>query len=105
MSAINVSESRRHAGLLVKVLAKTLLRTETGGHEAREKIIRQSQLDWTLVRPATLNNGPHKAEYRDGEVVKAKGIIGIISRVDVPDFLLRQLTDNTYVRKAAMVMY
>lgn len=105
MSAINVKESRRYAGLLVKMFASTLLRTETAGHEAREKIIRQSQLEWTIIRPATLNNGSHKAEYRSGEIVKAKGIAVGISRADVADFLLRQLTDSTFLKKAATVMY
>jgi putative NADH-flavin reductase len=105
MSAINVKESRKHAGLLVKIFATTLLRTETAGHEEREKIIRQSQLEWTMVRPATLNNGAHKAVYRSGEMVKAKGIAVGISRADAADFLLRQLTDNTFLKKAPMVMY
>jgi putative NADH-flavin reductase len=105
MSAINVEESRKHAGLLVKLFATTLLKTETAGHEAREKIIQQNQLAWTLVRPATLTNGKRTGEYRYGEMVKAKGIAVTISRADVADFLLRQLTDNTFLRKAATVMY
>jgi putative NADH-flavin reductase len=105
MSAINVKESRRNAGLPVRILGTTLLRTETAGHEAREKIIRQSSLQWTMVRSATLTNGNHKAEYRSGEDVKAKGIAAIISRADAADFLLRQLSDNTFVRKTPMVMY
>lgn len=105
MSAINVEESRRHAGLLVKVLAKTLLRTETAGHEAREKLIRKSRLDWTIIRPATLSNGSRKGHYRIGEVLKSKGILTGISRADVADFMLRQLSESTFIGKAATIMY
>jgi putative NADH-flavin reductase len=105
MSAINVEESRKHAGLLIRVLGTTLLRTETAGHEAREKIIRQSQLDWTLVRAGALSNRKHTGNYRSGEDIKAKRIAASISRADVADFLLRQLTDPSYMKKAPMVMY
>ena len=105
MSAINVKDSRRNAGFLIKILATTILRTETTGHEVREKIIRQSRLDWTLVRSAGLTNGGHTANYRYGEDVKAKGIAASISRADVADFILRQLTDNTFLRKTPSVMY
>ncbi|NEU06885.1 SDR family oxidoreductase [Flavihumibacter sp. R14] len=105
MSAINVEESRRNAGLLIRVLGTTLLRTETAGHEAREKIIRQSRLDWTLVRSAKLSDGKFTGKYRSGEDIKAKGIAAGISRADVADFLLRQLTNLSYIRKVPMVMY
>ena len=105
MSAINVKESRGNAGLLVRFAATTLLKTETAGHEAREAIIKSSSLDWTLVRPAKLSDGKHTASYRHGEQVSAKGLAGGISRADVADFMLRQVNDNTYVRRTPMVMY
>lgn len=105
MSAINVKDSRKNAGLLIRVMGTTLLRTETAGHEAREKIIRQTGLDWTLVRSAGLSDGKHTGNYRHGEDVSAKGIAAGISRADVADFLLRQLTDLSYLRKTPMVMY
>jgi putative NADH-flavin reductase len=105
MSAINVKDSRRSAGLLIRVMGTTLLRTETAGHEAREKIIRQSNLDWTLVRSGGLSDGEHTGNYRSGEDIRAKGIAASISRADVADFLLRQLNDYSYLRKTPMVMY
>lgn len=105
MSAINVKDSRKNAGLLIRVMGTTLLRTETAGHEAREKIIKQSGLDWTLVRSGALNNGKHTTNYRHGEEIRAKGIAAGISRADVADFLLRQLTDLSYLRKTPIVMY
>ena len=105
MSAINVKDSRKNAGLLIRVMGTTLLRTETAGHEAREKIIRQSGLDWTLARSGGLSNGEYTGHYRHGENVSAKGIAASISRADVADFLFRQLTDLSYLRKTPMVMY
>jgi putative NADH-flavin reductase len=105
MSAFNVRASRNNAGLLIRLLGPTLLKSETAGHEAREEIIRQSPLSWTLVRAAGLTNGAHTGQYRSGEVVKANSMRGMISRADVADFMLRVLGNDDYVRKAVMVMY
>ncbi len=105
MSAVNVNESRRNAGPLIRFLAPVLLRTESAGHEAREKIIRNSRLSWTLVRAGGLSNGGHTTVYRSGENIKAKGIAAGISRADAADFMLRQLADNSFLKKAPIVMY
>ena len=105
MSAINVKESRKDAGLLIRVLAPILLRTESAGHEDRENIIRQTNLDWTIVRAGGLTNGNPKGIYRSGEDVRSNGIISSISRKDVADFMLKQLSDKKFVHKAGRVMY
>ena len=105
MSAINVSESRPNAGPLIRFLSKTLLRSETAGHEARENLIRKSGLDWTFVRPGKLSNGAHTRNYRTGSSIKAKGIAATISRADVADFMLNLLGDPSSARKAPLVMY
>lgn len=105
MSAINVRESRPAAGLVIRILAPILLRTETAGHEAREEITRQSKLDWTIVRAGGLTNGSHTSIYRSGENIRAKGIAASISRSDVAEFMLKQLIDTGYLRRAVNVMY
>jgi putative NADH-flavin reductase len=105
MSAINVRASRKNAGIIIRALAPLLLRTETEGHEAREKFVRHSLLTWTIVRSASLSNGEHKQQYRFGLNIKTSGIAARISRADVADFMLAQLHDKTFHRKAPMVMY
>jgi putative NADH-flavin reductase len=105
MSAINVKESRKQAGLLIRVLAPLLLRLETAGHEAREKIIRASPLQWTLVRSAGLTNGMRTGIYRSGTDISANGIVATISRADVADFMMSQLNNDQYIRKMPLVMY
>jgi putative NADH-flavin reductase len=104
-SFIGVKESRNDFSFFFRYIAPKILRTEIAGHEARERIIRQSMLDWTIVRPPTLTNGKHKGVYRSGEDLKSKSFIVTISRADVADFMLKQLTDTTFVREAVRVMY
>ncbi len=105
MSFAGVKESRHTAGFIIKHIAPKLLSTEIAGHEARESMIRQSRLNWTIVRAVTLANGKHSGQYRSGVAINAKGFPVIISRADVADFMLQQVTDNTFSRKAPSVMY
>lgn len=105
LSAMNVKESRHDAGFLIRVLAPLLLRHEIAGHEAKEQIIKQSQLDWTIVRAAGLTNGALKTQYRSGEDIRANGPAASISRADVAHFMLKQVSDRTYLHRAVRIMY
>jgi putative NADH-flavin reductase len=61
----------------------------------QEQFVRQSNLDWVIVRPAQLTNGPKTGRYRVGEPLFI-GPNAKISRADVADFILHQLGDKTY---------
>jgi putative NADH-flavin reductase len=71
--------------------------------EAHARLVRESGLEWTIVRPPRLTEGPRKGQYRTGHL--ALGPSAQISRADLADFMLRQLTDDTFVRQAPMVSY
>jgi nucleoside-diphosphate-sugar epimerase len=105
MSFVGVKESRSTAGFVIKYIAPKLLSSEVAGHEAREIMIKQSKLKWTIVRAPTLTNGKHQGKFRSGEEISSKGFTVTISRADVADFMIRQLTDNTFLGKTPSVMY
>jgi len=105
MSFVGVKESRNTAGFVIKYIAPKLLSTEITGHEAREKMIKESQLKWTIVRAPTLTNGKHKGQFRSGEDIISKGFTVMISRADVADCMLKQLTDHNFIKKSPSVMY
>lgn len=105
LSFAGVRESRHQAGIMIKYLTPAILQTEIAGHEDREIMIRQSGLQWTIVRPPTLTNGKRRTSFRSGENIKAEGLIITISRADVAEFMLSQLKVNTFLRKTPLVMY
>ncbi|HET9921135.1 MAG TPA: NAD(P)H-binding protein, partial [Ktedonobacteraceae bacterium] len=70
----------------------------------QEKIVRQSDLDWIIVRPARLTNGPGTGHYTSGDPLHI-GMNAKITRADVADFLLKQVSDNTYVHSAPRLRY
>ncbi len=73
--------------------------------ECQEELIRNSSLDWVIVRPGQLTKAPKRGVYRHGEEIGSYIFTVSISRADVADFILKQPTDNTYLRKAAGVAY
>jgi len=107
-TAWGVGESKQNPGFagafFMKVLVPPLLRDEYADKEAQERIVRESDLEWVIVRPMILTNGPWTNDYRTGADLRP-GRHPYISRADVADFLMRQLTDNTFVRRTPAIGY
>ena len=74
-----------------------LLRPAFADHQAQERIVRDSGLDWTIVRPSAFTDGPATGAFRHGFGVGEPGLTLKISRADVAGFLLRQVGDDTYL--------
>ena len=69
----------------------------------QEKLIKESELDWTIARPGVLTSGPRTGQYQIlSEASQWRN--GIISRADVAEFLVRQIGDQTYIRKAPVLI-
>jgi len=86
-------------GSLLKLLQRDLLEDA----ERHAGIIEKSGLDWVIVRAPALTGDERKGEYRVGYVGKNSGFR--ISRADVADFMLSQLTDDEYIGQMPMVSY
>ena len=99
-----VRESRARAGFVTGLMAATLIRHEIRDHEAKEGLVRSSDLDWTIVRAPLLTNGPRTGVYRSGEDITARSPLPMLSRANVAEFMLAQLADKSFVRKAPLVL-
>lgn len=69
----------------------------------QERLIAASPVNWVIVRPGALTNGAKRGRYRHGQTVGSVLRTARISRADVADFMLNQMTENTYLRAAAGV--
>ena len=67
--------------------------------EVQEKIIESSALDWVIVRPSVLTNGPKRSVYRVGADVGNWLMPSRISRADVAAFMLEQVAGAKYLRQ------
>ncbi len=66
----------------------------------QEKLIEESDGDWVIVRPGVLTNAPARGKYRYGRNVGNFLWPVRISRADVADFMLKQLTDDDHIGSA-----
>jgi putative NADH-flavin reductase len=103
-SAFGVGDTFGCAPALPRLFIRTLLRDIYADKVVGEGLLRQSDLDWTIVHPTGLTNGPLTGQYRAGERLDLAGLPRI-SRADVAHFILAQLDDPTYLRKVATVSY
>lgn len=105
-SSLGVDDSRANLSFFTKyIIVSVFLRHAFADHERQEAIIKQSSLDWIIVRPPHLTNGPHTGAYSHGFPTTIRRIKGKISHADVADFMLKQLTDDIYHHQTPGVSY
>jgi len=67
------------------------------------KVLEESGLDWVIIRAPRLTKDEKKGTYRVGWVgVNASTKI---ARADLADFILKQVTDNQFIRQMPFVSY
>jgi putative NADH-flavin reductase len=66
----------------------------------QEKLIMNSNLDWTIVRPGQLTNGKLRTKIQHGLKVGNYILTKMISRASVANFMLDQLEDDFYSKQA-----
>jgi putative NADH-flavin reductase len=99
-SSLGVGDSKWKMGFIHNLVGIPLfLRNVFADKEAQEKIIEASAIDWVIVRPTVLTNGPKRGVYRAGADIGNWFVPSKISRADVAAFMLEQITSATYVRK------
>jgi len=105
-SSLGIGDSRGQLGFLYDyVLIPVLLRNIFADKELQEKVIRDSKVEWVIVRPAALTNGPRTGAYRSWTGPANAPIRRKISRADTADFMLRQLVEDTYLAKTPALSY
>ncbi|MEL6442310.1 MAG: SDR family oxidoreductase [Cyanobacteria bacterium J06621_8] len=82
-----------------------ILRQVFADHQIQEHYVQHSNLDWTIIRPGAFIDGDLTGKYRHGFPGRDRTSSLTISRPDVADFILKQLTDNTYLGQAASLSY
>jgi hypothetical protein len=86
--------------VLQPLITATIGKTTYSDMRAMEELVRGSDLEWTIMRPSGLFDGPGVTRYELHED-QAPGIF--TSRADLAASLLEQATDVRFVRKAVAV--
>jgi putative NADH-flavin reductase len=105
-TTLGVGDSRAQAGFFyIHVLVPLAFRHVFVDKHRQEEVVRQSGLDWVIVRATRLTNGAPTGTYRSGPHLALSPLTAHISRFDVADFMLKQVTDRTWVGRAVGISY
>lgn len=105
VSSFGVGDTRRDASLASRILYRLLLTDIFADKAAAEVPVRASELDWTILYPTMLTDGPLTGRYRVGE--RLEGLAGLpkISRADVAHFMVGLLESDAWRRKGVVLSY
>jgi uncharacterized protein YbjT (DUF2867 family) len=105
ITGIGAGDSAGHNGFFVdNIIFPLILRKVYADKDRQEAIIKDSLLDWTIVRPSVLNNKPPREAIRTlTDLSDFHG--GTISRENVAKFVVDQVTDDAWLRRAPSITW
>jgi uncharacterized protein YbjT (DUF2867 family) len=105
ITGLGAGDSAGHGGFLFdKLIFPLLLRKVYADKNRQESIVRASGLDWVLVRPSVLNNQPGRGRHRAlTDLSDFHG--GTISRADVAQFVLDQVSTGSWVHRSPLITW
>lgn len=68
----------------------------------QEEVVRQSVLDWTLVKPSRLTNGKAKGRWHAGPDVRIS-LLSSIARDDLAEFLMQETLSPQFAGQAVFI--
>ncbi len=99
-STLGVGESWGNLNFVWKYLMfGAFLRAAFADHVKQEELVRGSGLDWIIVRPSAFADGLLTGEYRHGFPSTERGLTLKISKADVADFILNQVSSDEYLHE------
>jgi len=100
LSALGVGDSRDVSSVYGRLLRPLFFARAHRDHERAEALIRASGLDWTIVRPPRLTDGPAEGY----EVNPSRlGFAAHLPRLDLARFLVDQLSSSEHVGATPLV--
>ncbi len=90
--------------IVQKIVYNVFLKYPVESQISQWHTLSTSDLDWTMVMPPMLTNGPAKGRYRiDAEALPRNG--AQISRADVADFMMLQIGNPQWVRNGVYITW
>lgn len=104
ITGVGAGETRGHGGFWYDRITYPLFtRPFYEDKDRQESLIRESTLDWVLVRPAPFKATVGAAPFEIFTDVTADTVLRRITRDEVASFVLDQLVNDRYLRKFAFI--
>jgi uncharacterized protein YbjT (DUF2867 family) len=105
ITGMGAGDSAGHGGFVFdRLIFPLLLRKVYADKDRQEAIVRDSELDWVLVRPSVLNDKPSRDAVR--ALTDLSGFHGgTIARADVARFVLDQVRSDDWLHRAPLITW
>ena len=104
VSVLGAGDSTEHTGFFYEHLfLPTFLRGATPDKSAMESSVEGSALEWVILRPAILTDDGATRDVRIYSAADAGDKAHKISRADVAQFMVDQLTSDDHLRQAVTI--
>ena len=104
VTGLGAGDSRGQFGVLYDgVMFPIFLKRVYDDKDIQERIVRDSNLDWTIARPGVLVSAPVTGRYRALDDRKDWDF-KTIARADVARFLADEIRDNRFIRKTPLII-
>jgi len=92
-----------HIGLINRIVSRTLLRHFSSDQRAMERLVTQSDLDWTVLRPPRMTDSAPDGQSTAmlGEPPDGSGML--ITKEEVARVMLDTVENRRYVRKVVHI--
>lgn len=104
VTGFGAGESRKALSFAERIPHRLFLGTAYHDKDRQEHIIRDSELDWLIVRPTILTNGRGGRPYKV-LVAPEEWRNGLIARRDVANLLVAEVTTPSHSRVAPVITY
>ena len=103
ITGIGAGDSKGHGGFFYdRILNPLVLKTDYADKNRQEQLLRESNVDWTIVRPGFLTD--NEAERRYWVLQNLEGVTsGEIARADVAHFLLAAIEQGSYIQDTVLL--
>jgi len=92
-SSLGVGDSMNLMPAPGRLFARTVLGKALADHAEQEAAVAASGLDWTVVRPGGLSDGPATGTYIAQETAESRPMKARVTRADVATHIIRILDD------------
>lgn len=104
ITGVGAGETRGHGGFFYdRIIYPLFTRPFYEDKDKQERLIGESTLDWVLVRPAPFKAAAGSAPFQVLTEIQPDTVLRRITRDEVASFVLDQLVDDRYLRRAVFI--
>ena len=103
-TTLGIGESWHNLNFFWKyIMFGFLLKRAFQDHELQEDYVRNSDLDFTIVRPSAFTNGASTRDFKVGFDANTRNLSLKIPRADIAYFMVGQLSSDKFIKKIVSI--